>query len=159
VRVVVDTNVLIAANGRSTHVGISCTARCAELLLEVQNAHVLLDDLELAVFEEYKRYCNFDGQPGPGDLFFAWYVRSRGTAGAVESIPIGSKSKVEASLPLPLRKMDSSDKKFLAVYLAGNADQLFNATDSDWSHLSGELQAAGVMVSEVCPESLKLRAP
>src|SRR6478609_6105351 len=66
-RVVIDANVLIAANRRDTHVTAQCAAACGRALLATtRNAeHRVLEDAAHAIFAEYKRYCEFSGQPGP----------------------------------------------------------------------------------------------
>jgi hypothetical protein len=151
VNVVVDTNVLIAANRRDTHATVACAARCARTLVEIQQQHVLLDDSELRIFNEYKKYCSFSGQPGVGDRFFRWYLQNRNTLGQVRQVDVGpDDSSMTAVLPLPLRALDPSDHKFAAVCLAGNGDRLYNATDSDWSEHSPALSDAGIQVEELC---------
>ncbi len=143
-KAVVDTNVLIAANGRDTHATPNCSASSAQLLLRVQQEHILVEDTAGMVLSEYKVYCNFDGQPGAGDRFFLWYIRSRWSDRNVARVNIGENAAmVTGSLPAVLRKMDASDHKWIALFKVGDADAIYNATDGDWrEHVEGGLFTA-----------------
>lgn len=55
---------------------------------------------------------------------------------------------------LPVNRFDRSDRKFLAVAVAGKAPVL-NAADSDWREHSDLMARLGVEVCELCPEELK----
>lgn len=46
--------------------------------------------------------------------------------------------------------MDRSDVKFLSVYLGCGAEELLNATDSDWAELAPALDAHRVRLVELC---------
>jgi predicted nucleic acid-binding protein len=150
-RVVIDTNVLIAANARSTHATASCSAECARALLRIQSECEVVEDIEGSVFLEYKRYCNFDGQPGVGDLFFLWFINSRATNRVVR-ISIGNTQKEhQEAIHSDLHSFDPSDLKWIALYVLGSAIEIINALDSDWRNSSALLSAHSVTVTELCP--------
>jgi hypothetical protein len=156
VRVVIDCNVLIAANRRETTASLSCSAACARQLLDTTDNDVLLEDRTALIWEEYKRYCNFSGQPGPGDRFFLWFVRNRWTPERVHQVDIGADDdEIEAHIPDPLRNFDRSDRKWIVTYMHGAGEALYNALDSDWSESAKELSDAGVNVVELCPNDLR----
>lgn len=137
---VIDANVLIAANRRDTHVTVQCAAACARTLLETTKKadHKVLEDAAKAIFAEYKRYCEFSGQPGAGDRFFKWFIQARGAR--VEQVDVGSSpADLLRHLPPSLHAFDQSDHKWLAVYLRGAADRLYNATDSDYRQHAARL--------------------
>ena len=68
-RTVVDTNVLIAANRRGTHVDEQCQLRCADAILELRrNGIAVLDDRGL-ILEEYRRYSAVDLMLTRSDAF------------------------------------------------------------------------------------------
>ena len=69
--VVIDTNILIAANGHSQQVVGDNKLTCISFLENVKNQKgcVSVDSLNL-IFDEYSNYCNHKGQPGVGDVFF-----------------------------------------------------------------------------------------
>lgn len=71
--VIIDTNVLIAANGRNTHASPTCRLRAIERLEQVRESEVVLLDSLDHIFSEYgSPYCNWNGLPGPGDAFFRY---------------------------------------------------------------------------------------
>ena len=88
-RVVIDCNVLIAANAREAPPSAECRASCARQLLTTSEQDVLLEDASNLIFAEYKLYCSFSGQPGPGDRFFRWFLQNRYTEARVQQIEIG----------------------------------------------------------------------
>jgi len=151
VRVVVDANVLVMANQPAGGPNIDCAAKAAAMLLEAQRRHVLLEDKSDLCLAEYKRYCSFAGQPGAGDRFFAWYIRTRWTPSKIDRIDIGPDEAAATShLPIGLHALDRSDHKWVAVYLNGSGDALYNAVDSDWREHTAALKTAGVNVVELC---------
>lgn len=151
-RVVIDTNVLIAANQRATHATSACAAACAQLLRRAHGGDVLLEDTANLVFDEYRRYLRPSGQPGPGDWFFRWYLENRWSAARVAQIDVGGDSAtVSAHVPIALQSMDRSDHKWIAIYLIGKGQALYNALDSDWSEHARAFRDAAVCVVELCP--------
>lgn len=149
-RAVVDTNVLIAANQRNTHATVQVAARAAGVLLEIQQGqHILLEDTAQMILEEYKRYCNFNGQPGVADRFFMWFIKSRYVATAVSQVDVGGPRDVTGHLPNYLQAFDKSDHKWVAVYLKGNGEVIFNSLDSDWSEHADNMLRAGINVCEL----------
>ena len=146
----IDTNVLIAANRRDTHASLPCAAASARVLLDAQ-AGIVLEDTADMVLTEYKRYAHMSGQPGPGDLFLAWFMQNRATPDRVQRVDIGNdQAKVSSLVPAALQGFDRSDHKWVALYLAGSGDVVFNATDSDWAQWSDEMIANGIVVHEIC---------
>lgn len=157
-RVVIDCNVLIAANRREPTVRLSCAATCAKQLLVTADKDLLLEDTTNLIWEEYKRYCNFSGQPGPGDFFFRWFVRNRWTPQRVQRIDIGANDdEVEARVPEILQDFDRADRKWIVTYIHGAGDALYNALDSDWSESAEAISDAGVNVVELCQKDLRQR--
>jgi hypothetical protein len=156
VRVVIDCNVLIAANRRETTASLACSAACARRLLDAADNDVLLEDTTNLIWGEYKRYCSFSGQPGPGDRFFVWLVRNRWTPERVHRIDIGADDdEIEAHVPSALRDFDRSDRKWIVTYIGGVGEALYNALDSDWSESTKDLSDAGINVVELCPQDLR----
>ena len=58
-------------------------------------------------------------------------------------------SDITAALPLELKNFDPADHKWIAVYLLGSADVLFNAADSDYGEQASALAGGRVVVREV----------
>ena len=149
-KVVVDTNVLIAANERATHANRGVVLACAQFLGTIfDGKHVLLEDnLDLA-FTEYKSYLNFSGQPGVGDRFFDWYLKARWVGSQVNRVGLDPGLPVTDYVPKRLKSFDRADHKWIAIYLEGGGDRIVNATDSDWKNGEADLLAEGVVVLEL----------
>ncbi len=148
---VADTNVLIAANGRDTHADDRCQLNCIIAIDQIRaDGIAALDDGGL-IMGEYETYCNHSGRPGVGDVFFKYlfdnqYAQSRVTLVAISPIDDPGRGFDE----LPENSFDPSDRKFLAVAVAGPAT-VINATDSDWSEQADLMGQLGVIVEQMCP--------
>ena len=155
-RAVVDTNVLVAANGRDTHVDISCQRRCEEELARILREEVVCIDDKWLILREYQTRIAHKGQPGPGTVFFKTVCQTRGDPNRVCSIPVvpldprDTEGRDFADPVLPRHNL-KKDAKFLAV--AVNADAtIVNATDSDWAEHRELTDGLGVRVRQLCPQ-------
>jgi hypothetical protein len=130
--VVVDTNVLIVANGKSEQSSIDCELNCVFYLEDYRNIDVCLDSLDL-IMDEYQRHCSHAGSPGVGDIFFKYLHDNQ--YDPTSFIRLLAITPIEDELrlfeELPENDFDPSDRKFLAAALLAGAD-VINATDSDW---------------------------
>ena len=58
-------------------------------------------------------------------------------------------------MPPALRCRDPSDRKFAAVALTYDPPApILNAVDGDWSQCAGACGAVGLVIEELCPETL-----
>ena len=128
---VVDTNVAIAANGRDTHADMRCQLACINKLeYLVDKGIVVLDDSGL-ILDEYRNHLCHSGMPSMGDAFFKYVFNSQYTEERVQRIRVMQIEDDRRGFEeLPVNEFDRSDRKFLAVAVAGNAVVL-NATDSE----------------------------
>lgn len=147
---VIDTNVLITANGQSSHSSAELALRCARFLSEQMEASDLVcdDSLDL-ILTEYKRHMAFSGQPGVGDFYFRWYVSNRWNDKRIRRVNLDPEREVSSYIPDPLQKFDPSDHKWIAVYLVEEADFIVNATDSDWREAQSVLESEKIYVHEL----------
>ena len=162
--VVIDTNVLIAANHRDTHVSADCSLNAARRLNAARQAEVVLLDTLGHIFLEYKCYCNFTGQPGAGDMFFLYLHQKRWdeAAGKILQIPInenpsvdqGNRNYIEFPDDPDFAGFDPSDQKFVAVGIAsGKNPAILNASDNDdWENYRVALEKHGLFLEQLCPE-------
>lgn len=152
-KVVVDTNVPVAANGRGTHADEPCQEACIKAILNVRSdGTVVVDDLDL-IFEEYEKYLEWRGEPGVGDAFFKHiHNHMHSDPGRVLRIPITPVNDDKRGFDnLPKNNLDHGDRKFLAVAVAAKAP-ILNATDSDWRQQSRLLRSLSVQVKQLCPQ-------
>jgi len=154
-KVVVDTNVLMAANGRNTHANTTCQYTCIEFLEQIVSAKsrtkIVLDKPGL-IFDEYKNSQNYGGQPGVGDMFFKYLHDHMFLGEKVQLVPITSIADDERGFDeLPVNQLDRSDRKFLAAALKSRA-KVVNALDRDWHEEHVLITSLGLTVQQLCPE-------
>jgi len=154
---VIDSNVLIAANGKSDQADDACIDKCIDILMGVSSSTSLALDDGNEILSEYSRYCDYSGKPGVGDLFFAWAVNNQYTmCHRVSLTPDQDRGYAEFPESPDLAKFDPSDRKFVATALrADPAARIYNAVDSDWRQFAQPLASAGIRVTELCPDCLK----
>lgn len=154
-RVVVDTNVPIVANGIGTHVSVACQIRCIETLqgiVQSDSDDVAFLDTKGLLLAEYRRYLNFQGHPGVGDTFFKYlhdHMYGDAKVKLVEITPSDDESR--GFEELPVNNLDRADRKILAIAVVANAS-VVNATDSDWIEQVALLTQLDVHVQQLCPE-------
>ena len=66
---VIDTNVLVCANGKGP-VGPADAEACAHWLVEIKNRGRIVIDDKQRILREYRNNLSASGQPGIGDEFF-----------------------------------------------------------------------------------------
>ena len=156
---VIDTNVLIVANGKSVQASLECCLRCIETLQEATRQLVVIDDA-FYILKEYMKEVNPSGQPGAGDEFLRWILRNQGTPTSCEIVtltPNTRNSFQEFPNDLNLADFDASDHKFVAVANASiNAPIISNAVDSDWWIHDEILKRNGIQVMYICEEQVAL---
>lgn len=153
---VVDTNVLVAANGRATHVEASCQLRCVVALERLSREKVVCVDDKGLIMREYESSTRQKGQIRPGTAFFKHIWQKMGDTSSVRLIqvelvdkddPEGRDFRDPVLPPNNLKK----DAKFLAVAVKANAT-ILNATDSDWAEHRELTDQLGVAVRQLCPQ-------
>jgi hypothetical protein len=158
--VVVDTNVLIAANGRNCPQATpECSLVCVRQLQDIKQQDVLVIDDAWHIIGEYKRQVNQSGQPGVGDAFLKWVLtnhKNPARCHPVSITPTAEGSFKEFPSSPDLKGFDPSDHKFVATVLTHpETPPVLNAVDSDWKQFGQALASAGVTVQQLCPETLK----
>ena len=155
---VVDTNVLIVANGRAGQAKPSCVASCVEVLGVVQaRGRVVLDD-RMLILSEYLRKASLAGQPGSGDAFLKWVWQNQAVSERCETVAVTPVNGSFAEFPKSpdLCGFHKNDRKFVAVALASKSrPEVLNAVDSHWWTFRDALKRHGVRICFVCPEQFR----
>ena len=169
--VVIDTNVLVVANGKSAAPQATkkcialCRAKLASILSSSEN--ILLDDKD-RIIREYRRNLNEKGR-GFGDRF--WLELKRrfynpedypDTVVTVEITPLAGNGTEFEEFPnddASLNNFHKKDKKFVAVVLAYQSvteeqAPILKAEDSGWEKFRAALAAHGVKVDSICEEDI-----
>ena len=156
---IVDVNVGIAANGRDTDVTKVCQLSCIEMLMALRDRGGFAMDESGFIFDEYKNYLNFEGEPGVGDVFFKWIndVQWDESMCRREKLtPHASRTFEEFPKDPALAQFDRSDRKYAALAKkCGTESAIYNAADSDWKHYEAAFARSGVRVVNLCPDDLK----
>jgi hypothetical protein len=156
---IIDTNVLIAANKDDCpQASPNCVATCANFLMEVQKAGIVVLDYGRLILSEYghKVYPN---RSRVGDKFLKWLLVNQANPKHCRLIKITSLEENQfAEFPNDpdLAGFDPSDRKFVAVALTHpEKPSIYNAVDSDWKIYQTALARNGVNIVLLCPECLK----
>jgi len=156
-RCVIDTNVMVTANK-----AVRCPdddlvkyypqliINCIEFLQQIteKGIYVLLD-VDDEIFNEYKDYLNFSGQPGVGDSFFKWLHDHRWSFPSSERVMLHKTEDGYAEFPLGMEQVgvDPSDKKFFAVSYAHPAKpDIFEAVDAKWWNWAEAAMQCGIRI-------------
>jgi hypothetical protein len=155
---VVDTNVLVVANGtdKAPQASLACVLACVRYLNNLRKSDVLVVDSSWLILNEYKRQVNEKGQPGVGDSFLKWLLTNRENSKHCEQIAIKQISEYEfEEFPQSesLKNFDKSDRKFVAVALTHHAKPaISHAADRGWLRYEQALAEHGVSLNFLCPE-------
>ena len=160
--VVVDTNVPKVANGReeSPQASPRCVRTCISRIRRIMRGEdkLVLDENGL-ILREYRRNLHSSGQPGAGDAFLGWILRTG--AAMCESVPITLVDGLEIEFDeFPddpaLKRFDEDDRKFIAVARAHpDKPPILQAVDSKWLNFRDALHQNGVRVEDLCPEDVQ----
>lgn len=156
-RVVVDTNVLMAAEQTicadlDTPADLKCQERCSQRLLQLQRAGVTVCvDHAYGIFGEYRRRLLANRSCRGVGSEFCISVMSGSRSCRTEWVSITLSDEARGFEELPPNRLDPSDRKLLAVAVKAGAT-IINATDSDWDEQSALLERLGVPLEQLCPQ-------
>jgi hypothetical protein len=158
---VVDTNVLLVAEGESTY-SRACRAECGDILREIQSKHVVVLDSGREILSEYtKRFEGRKGQPGLGFEFWKWLLNARLSHQRCDQVKITkheNKGYEEFPDHVDLANFDPSDRKFVAVAAAhGKNPKIVQAGDSKWWGWKAALSDCGIELELPCEAELKAK--
>ena len=152
---VVDTNVILVANGAHADVTEECVIACIERLNELKKSGVLVVDDCYRIFAEYQRKTTPRAGKGVGDLFVQWALRHQHQTGHVHQVSITEHAPDRyAEFPDDATlesDFDPADRKFVAVANAHSGNPtIWQAADSKWLDWWPALKACGVDVEFLC---------
>ncbi|WP_225975910.1 hypothetical protein [Paracidovorax avenae] len=150
----IDTNVLLVANGQHADVSPDCVAECVKRLQAMQQRGITVIDDGFRILGEYQHKTSLNPPKGVGDVFLKWLLRQSGTQ-QVEQVTLNETRRncfaefPDAALE-PL--FDAPDRKFAAVaYAHPHKPAIWQAADCKWLDWWPALQAKGVAVDFLCP--------
>lgn len=155
-KAVIDTNVLLVANGQHADVSSDCAEACVRRLQNMEKSGVTVIDSAYLILGEYQNKTSLNPPKGVGDVFLKALLRNAGNPARVEQVTLTQLSENEfVEFPdIALQPIfDAPDRKFAAVANAHpDKPPIWQAADCKWLDWWPALQAKGVRVEFLCPE-------
>jgi hypothetical protein len=155
---VIDTNVLLVANGSHENVSPACQAECVRRLLAQQQSGVTVIDDAHAILSEYLNKTKPNQPKGVGDVFLKWLLSNKGNTARVHRVTLTETAQdtysefPDAALQ---PQFDAADRKFAAVaYAHSERPPIWQAADCKWLDWWPALQNNGVSVVFLCPDDV-----
>ena len=157
--VVIDTNVLLVANGSHADTSVQCRMACVARLLAHQKEGVVVIDDAYRILGEYQNKTRPNQPKGVGDAFLKWLLQNCATATRVHQVRI-NETRPDEFAEFPDHDLqpafDAPDRKFAAVANAHpDKPPIWQAADSKWLDWWPRLRACGVHVEFLCPEDAR----
>jgi hypothetical protein len=156
---VVDTNVVLVANGQHADVSPECIKTCALALQGIMLSGKLALDNGFLILREYQNKTQPKKGNRPGDAFVKWALKNRCNAKWVEQVSLlEHDERGFESFPddLELANFDAPDRKFVAVSGAHrDKPPIAQAADSKWLDSAPALQRHGIEVKFLCQSDIQ----
>lgn len=154
-RYIVDTNVAVVANGKSSAGTTRCAAKCSDRLTKLMNCQRLVIDDQWHILGEYRAHLNQVGQPGIGDKFYKWVLTNYRNTNRIECVQITldkiSGECTEFPMDERLNEFDMADRKFIAVSVVHNDHPpIIQAVDSEWKKFERVLKEHSIKIDFLC---------
>lgn len=151
---VVDTNVILVANGQHADVSADCVIACTKKLQAIMAGERIAIDDGFEILLEYQNKTRPKTGNRPGDAFLKWALQNNANAERCDRVPI-TPDKTRAYQEFPddkrLSKFDPPDRKFVAVSAAhGESPPILQAADSKWLGWAPALKGHGITVDFLC---------
>jgi hypothetical protein len=156
---VVDTNVILVANGQHAEVTGASRQRCVRWLEGLMAwGRIALDD-GFEILREYQHKTHAGAGQGAGDAFVRWvlhHVDDPARCDVVRITPDGGRGYTAFPADSRLSGFDPSDRKFVAVARSHpESPTILQASDSKWLDWAAPLAEHGVRVRFLCEEELQ----
>lgn len=156
---IVDTNVVLVANGQHQDVSPDCVKQCALMLQSImQRGRIAVDDRFL-ILREYQKKTQPKRGNRPGDAFVKWALRNNANSERCDQVPLkDDHDRGFTSFPddAELVNFDAADRKFVAVAAAHRKHPpILQAADSKWLDWLEALNRYDVKVDFVCEADIK----
>ena len=156
---IVDTNVVLVANGQHEDVSHDCLAACAIRLQQIMAGERLAIDDAFEILLEYQNKTKPKTGNRPGDAFVKWALNNNANTQRCDLVPIKPhKQRGYESFPdnAQLENFDPPDRKFVAVAAAHSEHPpILQAADSKWLGWAAALSDHGIKVDFLCPEDIE----
>lgn len=151
---VVDTNVILIANGQHPAVSAACAECCAQWLQALMaEGRVALDDA-YEILGEYQHKTHASNGQGVGDQFIRWLLHEMDNSARCDLVHL-EPDELRGYVSFPdderLAHFDASDRKFVAVSrLHPEHPPIWQAADSKWLDWAPALAEHEVRIMLLC---------
>ena len=161
--VVIDTNILLVADGQANHMSPACRIECLNRLEHARDHEQVVLDHQRMVLDEYSNKLNPSKRPpSPGGAFLKWLLvnqcNPRHTA-MVSLTPLdGAKTRFAEFPPDAALEaaFDPSGRKFVsAAYVHPQKPPILESADSKWLGWEAALQVHGIRLEVLCRRELE----
>ena len=162
---VLDTNVILTADGQQGDVSSECVDKCIKIVNEVtRGKRRLVVDEGNEIGLEYKKNLldkyksRHDSDSDIGAEFIKWFFDFRYQSKYIVEVPITKTGYTYAEFPKDegLKALDPSDHKFIAVACAHSAKPyIMQATDSKWWGFRDVFKRLGICICFLCEDYVK----
>ncbi len=156
---VIDTNVILVANGQHLDVSSGCVANCALTLQGVMKSGKLVLDDGFEILSEYQNKTQPKKGNRPGDAFVKWALNNRCNKKHVALVPLLKHNErgFESFPDDPeLASFDAPDRKFVAASGAHPKKPIISqAADSKWLDWAPALKRHGIEVDFLCQTDIQ----
>ena len=157
-RVVVDTNVVLVANGSHADASPDCVTECIDRLESLKKRGKVVIDDRYRILGEYLNKTLPNRSRGFGDAFVKWLLQNQANPRRVEQVALTERAPEvfdefpDAALQT---RIDRSDRKFLATAAAHpGRPAVWQASDCKWLDWWQPLKVSGVTVEFLCPDDV-----
>jgi len=156
---IVDTNVVLIANGQHQDVSPSCVMSCVLALQKIINGERIAIDDRFRILLEYQNKTQPHRGKRPGDLFVKWALQNNANAARCDQVALQEHPErgFESFPDDPeLIDFDAPDRKFVAVAAAHpEHPAIQQAADSKWLNWETALNSHGVQMLFLCEEDIQ----
>lgn len=161
--IVIDTNVLLVANGAARQMSDSCRLKCMERLEHACASEAVVVDRQFLILGEYQNKLDpYRRPPGPGDAFVRHLLQNMSNSNFVAPVDLTPTNPEQTNFrEFPndegLRAtFDPADRKFVAASNA-HADKpaIIEAADSKWLCWEQQLSTHGIRLEVLCRQELE----
>ncbi|MEI8374400.1 MAG: hypothetical protein WCJ35_16370 [Planctomycetota bacterium] len=160
--IVIDTNVLLVADGQAEQMSPQCRAACVNRLEKVQSDEQVVLDRSWLILGEYGNRLDANRQPTPGSAFLKWLLQRKMMPQHVCFVTITAMNEEKTiftefpSDAVLLEDFDPADRKFVAVANAhGEKPPILQSADCKWLGWESRLASHGIRLEVLCRDELE----
>jgi hypothetical protein len=156
---VIDTNVILAANGAHEELSTECIEACITQLRAISKSGIVVIDDNYRILLEYQRKTNHRKGKGVGDVFLKWLFQNLSNKTLCTQVTLTELTQDQfAEFPdrPDQNTCDPSDRKFIAAANACPSHTLIlQASDCKWLDWHAELKKCGLEVVFPCLKDVR----